>query len=683
MRRLRVVFVLLFLGLLIPGVLLVRRALDSVWVERAVRHRTVAERIFDEMERSLSHFLRAEEERPYGHYRHAWSPPGSPTGVLFRSPLADPSPEPFLVGHFEVDLAGRVHTPLRPRPSEAPSGWPPPNPAAEAAAERVLELAERAWPSAPEPLETVQKPGTTVAVGFAARQDAEFHEEEKGALDDAYDALVSLNRGAELRSKRSQKIVKLEPQAFAEKDGPASSSDFGGAILGAASAPEPPPAREGSPKAASEVAAVPAPTAGSRRMSAAPRPPGAVDPRLFERIEAAISGEGAPEGRLRQEREASAATPAEKARRRAPQVTVDPMLGFALGEGHLVLHRTVWHGQQALRQGLILEVEALEKILLEAALPAKTFPGALARVRFAETPGVAQQPGRYHYRHRFAEPFDALAVDLEMLPLSEASGARTIYALSLALVLVGSLGLLALYRMVGVVVGFSERRSNFVAAVSHELKTPLTAIRMYAEMLRDGIVSGDEKRQEYYGTITAESERLSRLIDNVLEFSKLEKGTREMSWGVGDLGGLVREAISVLEPHAAAQGFDLTAEVEPDLPPVRFDRDAVLQVLFNLVDNALKYAREAREKTIRITCRRDGQRVVLAVRDHGPGVPSEHIGQIFEPFYRGEHELTRRAQGTGIGLSLVKGLAEQMDAVLRADNPPDGGFEIALAFPPC
>ena len=167
----------------------------------------------------------------------------------------------------------------------------------------------------------------------------------------------------------------------------------------------------------------------------------------------------------------------------------------------------------------------------------------------------------------------------------------------------------------------------------------------------------------------------------VLEFSKLEKGTREMSWAVGDLGALVHEAISVLEPHAEAHGFTLAAEVEPGLPPVRFDRDAVLQVLFNLVDNALKYARDARDKTILIACRRDGERVLLAVRDRGPGVPSEHLGQIFEPFYRGESELTRRAQGTGIGLSLVKGLADQMEALLRADNPPNGGFEITLAFP--
>ncbi len=250
-----------------------------------------------------------------------------------------------------------------------------------------------------------------------------------------------------------------------------------------------------------------------------------------------------------------------------------------------------------------------------------SFPGA-SLVFTAQPEGAipGDEEGRYAYRHRFAEPFDDLAVALHLAPLPGASGARSVYLLSILLLLAGSAGLFALYRMVGVTVRFAERRSNFVAAVSHELKTPLTAIRMYAEMLRDGIVPSESKRQEYYGTITSESERLSRLINNVLEFSRLEKGNRQMNLVAGPLAPVVEEMADLLRPHAEREGFTLQVESDPDLPPVRYDRDALLQVLFNLVDNAIKYAREAPERLISLECRRRDGGVAVLVRDRGPGV---------------------------------------------------------------
>jgi signal transduction histidine kinase len=232
-------------------------------------------------------------------------------------------------------------------------------------------------------------------------------------------------------------------------------------------------------------------------------------------------------------------------------------------------------------------------------------------------------------------------------------------------------------------VQYAERRSNFAAAVTHELKTPLTAIRMYAEMLRDGLVSGEAKREEYYATITDESERLSRLVDNVLEFSKLEGGRRELQISVGHVGPVLEEAAEKLRAHAAREGFAIDVAVEPDLPVVRFDRDALLQVLFNLVDNAMKYARTSDTKRVEILAARDakGGGVCVSVRDFGPGVPPGLQSRIFEPFYRGESELTRTTKGTGIGLALVKELAERMGAAVSGANASDGGFRVRLAFP--
>jgi signal transduction histidine kinase len=138
--------------------------------------------------------------------------------------------------------------------------------------------------------------------------------------------------------------------------------------------------------------------------------------------------------------------------------------------------------------------------------------------------------------------------------------------------------------------------------------------------------------------------------------------------------------VDLLRPHAGSEGFTLRVDCDPDLPPVRYDRDALLQVLFNLVDNAIKYAREAPERLISVECRRRDGGVAVLVRDRGPGVAQQHLGRLFDPFYRGETELTRQTKGTGIGLALVKGLAERMDAEISGRNAEGGGFEVGIEF---
>jgi signal transduction histidine kinase len=244
------------------------------------------------------------------------------------------------------------------------------------------------------------------------------------------------------------------------------------------------------------------------------------------------------------------------------------------------------------------------------------------------------------------------------------------------------IGLAALYRMVSIAVGFAERRSNFVAAVTHELKTPLTSIRMYGEMLRDGMVSSDAKRAEYYRHITGESERLGRLIDNVLEFSRLERSARPMELVAGDIGPVLHDAAAMLRPHVERGGLTLRVDVDDGLPPVRFERDALLQIVVNLVDNAVKYAGPGGPGEIVLgAARLDDGRVVVRVRDHGPGVPHEHLGRVFEPFHRGERELTRRTKGTGLGLALVRSLAEAMGGRVMGRNAVGGGFEVDVLLP--
>jgi len=366
----------------------------------------------------------------------------------------------------------------------------------------------------------------------------------------------------------------------------------------------------------------------------------------------------------------------------ARRVAVDPMVGRLADPKHLLLYRSVFVGSEALRQGLVLDVDALGRVLRQRALGANGIPGAV--LSFANEIAGAQAlaaDGEHVYRHRFGEPFDSVTASVALAPLGGGSGAGTVYGLAALLALTGIAGLFAVHRMVTVAMAYAERRSNFVAAVTHELKTPLTAIRMYGEMLRDDLVPSDAKRREYYRTITAESERLSRLIDNVLEFSRLEKGTREMRLVVGAIGPVVEEVAALLRPHAEREGFTLRTDVARDLPSVRFERDALFQVLLNLVDNALKYARRAVEREITIECRRFEAGVVVAVRDHGPGVAPRHLGRIFEPFHRGEDELVRTTQGTGLGLALVESLVARMGGAVSGRNAAGGGFEVRVELP--
>jgi len=369
--------------------------------------------------------------------------------------------------------------------------------------------------------------------------------------------------------------------------------------------------------------------------------------------------------------------PAERIR-----VTLEPMTGRPIGERYWMLYRTVVVDGEGYRQGLLLDRRALGRWLSDQVIGS----GPLAELATARFDGGGPDPddgAAFVAFHPFAEPFSGLEAELRVAPLRDSDSATTIHLLAALLAVVAILGLGSVHRMAAVVVDFAHRRSNFVAAVSHELKTPLTAIRMHGEMLRDGLVVDESKRREYYRTITDESERLSRLIDNVLEFSRLEKEGRARSLVVGSPAPIVKDIVDRLRPHAERAGFELTTQIAEGLPTVRFDRDALTQMVFNLVDNAIKYAAGASRHEIIVCCDTgEGGGIAVSVRDFGPGVPRDHLARIFQPFHRVEDELTRSTKGSGIGLSLVKQLADAMGATVRGINRIDGGFEVRIDLVP-
>ncbi len=359
-------------------------------------------------------------------------------------------------------------------------------------------------------------------------------------------------------------------------------------------------------------------------------------------------------------------------------VTVSPFTSYRPDPQHLVLHRDVHVGPDRYVQGLVVRLPELMEHLHTTVVDTDIEDAVqIAWPDIGIETGEPVEP-RFAFDHTFAEPFGSVtaAASLGTLPRQGRDPRSWVVFLAILLASVGTLGFAGIYRSTAVVVHFAERRNNFVAAVTHELKTPLTAIRMYAEILRDGMVSSDAKRQEYYGTITTESDRLGRLINNVLELSNLEKGSRPMRLEVGSIATVLDEVARILGPHARDRGFTLVSDVPEDLPPAKFDRDALLQVVINLVDNAIKFSATSDDKTILLTASEN----TITIRDHGPGVPQAQLNRIFQPFFRGERELVRNTKGTGIGLALVRGLVEQMGGRVIARNHPSGGFEVSIAL---
>ncbi len=255
---------------------------------------------------------------------------------------------------------------------------------------------------------------------------------------------------------------------------------------------------------------------------------------------------------------------------------------------------------------------------------------------------------------------------------------------------IGIVGLAALVAIAGVVIvvtaSVKERRlaalkSDFVANVSHELKTPLSLVRMFGEMLLSDRISSDEKRRQYLGIIVAESERLTALIENVLDFAKVERGKAAYDFAPAQLGEVVARAVDVYRYRAEREGMDVTLRVAPDLPLASLDARALELAVINLLDNALKYAKEGGRVDVDVS--RAGRWVKVRVSDRGPGIAPEEQDRIFERFVRGRHAGETRARGSGIGLSLVKHIAESHGGTVRVESPvtEDGrgsAFELAV-----
>ena len=225
----------------------------------------------------------------------------------------------------------------------------------------------------------------------------------------------------------------------------------------------------------------------------------------------------------------------------------------------------------------------------------------------------------------------------------------------------------------------SRLKSDFIANVSHELKTPLSLIRMFGELLATGKHKGESSSREYGEIITREAERLSHLIDNVLDFARLERGKASYDFDEGRLADVVERALDVCRYRVEKEKMRLQTDIEEGLPPIRMDENAMTLVLLNLVDNAVKYASEGKEVAVRLARTPGG--VSLSVRDFGPGIAKEEQPRIFERFYRAQAARDRNVRGSGIGLSLVKHIVQAHGGRLTVESQPGQGATFTVILP--
>ena len=341
---------------------------------------------------------------------------------------------------------------------------------------------------------------------------------------------------------------------------------------------------------------------------------------------------------------------------------------YLAGEPSLVALREVTTPQGAVLQGFVVAPAGLADFFRTAGMPARLLPKEPENELHA---AVALGDEPWH-----------VAVDAREARVAaerQARGLRrsflTMFAGGVGIAVIAGLGVVWL---VWQTERLARQRAQFAASAAHELRTPLAGLRIFSEMLAEGL-GNPAKAKDYARRVADEAERLGRVVANVLGFTRLERGTLAAHPAAGDLAAAVREAVTRQQPVLEAAGTRVELALADHLPAAKFDRDAVAQIVQNLLDNAEKHTRAAANRTMHVTLAAANGGVALTVADHGTGVPVEVRRRLFHPFARGNH--ADAPAGLGLGLVLVKALAEAQGAAVSYADAEGGGAKFVVMFP--
>lgn len=641
MNRLKLFILIFLITTSLPLAFVVYQSYKGLKQEERAQLRFFSITLFDQMERELAKLVQAEEVRAIDEYQYFLADSAGPNQKPpQRSPLAEPDNPAYILGYFQNNPDGSMQTPL----VNDQQSIPEQKKTLVARLRQANEFFNTKKLTMPQPQTTPKE--------IAPKETVQ--EKRKAEFAERFLKQAEPEQKSSYLGKKTQRVEEISAEqvlnvAREDKEGRNDRKSYASGI-----------SRQRAPAAQSDTADM---------MEQSPQ-------RLYGSLE-------------REQAVGAAEDDAMESSADKFQVEVAPFQSVALQDDSVYMFRRIVIDNQIYRQGFILLVEPFVQYLID-----KHFTGQ-PLAEFTTLAFQRQDQGNFRdiikvgngsvetdfvTRRLFPTPFDFLSASLtaHAIPLSPAR-----QTLNVALAILGTfmcLGLIAIYQSARSIVALSERRSQFVSSVTHELKTPLTNIRMYIEMLEQGIATSPEQEQKYLTVLESESARLSGLINNVLELAKLEKKQRHFHLQEGRLDDVLAEVETLMAQKVRSEGFSLTIK-KADIPPFAYDREVLLQILVNLIENSLKFGKEAEQREITITADTVDRGVRLAVADSGPGIPGRALKKIFDDFYRVDNALTRTTGGTGIGLALVKKFVSALGGTVQAANNDGPGCTITIVLP--
>lgn len=715
--RLRNLLLLFFLALAVPTAVLIGQAYSQLKWEAFHQYRVLAEELTHRIDDRMIDLVNTADARSFTDYTFLVVA-GDPSANLVQRSVLSSYPVdgdlPGTLGYFQVGSDGAFSTPILPPAGSAPEELGISNAEFESrsrlAQELQMVLADNRLVKSKPPARRSQdeiRPSAVSSLAAAAPQD--IFEEDKELAEE----IISPDANRQIAAEPTPAAEAAYSQQVFDRlnqPGKVAPGEMAGSVssLGAALEMEEPDAdslqAEKRAKAGGKVADLKLDSALEKKSEDA-------DDSAF--TGSAASGRRDLSRQRTQKRLEQSALPEAVTRGNEgafadsnflPNVRIstfeseiDPLEFSLLDSGHIVLFRKVWRDGERFIQGLVINQETFVNDVITAAFN-ETILSGMSDLIVAYQDNViftVQSSGRSRYmksneeldgtllyRSRLSAPLDSLELifGISHLPSGPGAGVLAWVTLVLALIFVG--GFLTLYRLGVSQINLGIQQQDFVSSVSHELKTPLTSIRMYGEMLKEGWAD-EEKKQGYYEFIHDEAERLTRLISNVLQLARITHNEPQFDLQPATVGELMNQVESKISNQVERAGFQLAfnRDAHADNVTIHIDSDCFLQIIINIVDNAIKFSKDAPDKRIEISSKLHGNKeVAFAIRDFGPGIPQDQMKKIFTLFYRSESELTRETVGTGIGLAIVHQLSIGMNGKVDVINK-DPGAEFRLSFP--
>ena len=680
-KRLRLWLALFFLALAIPTVILISQAYRQLKWEAFHQHRLMAEELATRIDRDFIQLINIEEARSFTDYTFL-NVAGDPSAnFLQRSPLsAFPvnSSIPGIIGYFQVDASGAFSTPLLPQ----------------------LGIKSSAYGISQQELQ--QRQSLQASIQEILRDNSLLQKRERTRLSNKKSSPKAAARQVEAPAAPiDQPISEILAEADSGKgrDAPEESRAVAQTAFDELqqTRPQKTKKKQKFPSTLGRVEDLKLDSQYQDKSSSKTNTLSSKSADLLDKRGPRKERSALPEQNIRKDDyEAEAPKPGDIGIS-IFESEIDAFEFSLLDSGDAVIYRKVWRDGQRYIQGALIQPKVffgsvVKTVFVATALSQASdlavayqgnvlsaYGGQLSRSYLSSAEDMR---GALLYQTQLSAPLGGVELIFSIQRLPAGPGGIVVgwVAATLLIVLFG--GFYLMYRLGLGQITLARQQQDFVSAVSHELKTPLTSIRMYGEMLREGWASED-KKQGYYDYIHDESERLSRLIANVLQLARMTRNDLKIELKPIGIAELMDGLNSKLASQIKRAGFtlDITCGDAAAQSSILVDADYFIQIMINLVDNAIKFSINAEKHTVTVHCAllRDNT-IQIGVRDYGPGVAKDQMKKIFKLFYRSENELTRETVGTGIGLALVHQLAHSMRGKVDVINQ-NPGAEFRLSFP--